>query len=335
MKRILTIDGGGIKGVFPAALIKHLEEQLPGPFASYFDLIVGTSTGGIIALALGLGLSGREVTSFYEIHGPKIFVPKKKGFLPFLARKASFGYYDMIFDTKYEAEVLKSALTETFDGLRIGDSRKRLVIPSFNIQTGNVHIYKTRHHERFEKDWRTLAVEAALATSAAPMYFDTFRTANGIPLVDGGVFANNPIGLAVVEAIGVLGWKPEEIQVLSLGCTYDPYNANLEKRNLGYKDWGPEGLAELFMRAQDSASLGTAMLLAGHQTYNNVYRISKEAPQKLYTLDGVDRIGLLKSLAADVARDEIAKLRKQGFFDAPAEEFVPIPMSTFKGGLAG
>ncbi|MBW7475674.1 patatin-like phospholipase family protein [Paenibacillus oenotherae] len=335
MKRILSIDGGGIKGVFPAAILKHMEEQLPNPISRYFDLIVGTSTGGIIALALGLGLSGREIVSFYEIHGPRIFIPKKKGLFSGLVHKASFGYSDMIFDTKYEANLLKSALAETFEGLRIGDSHNRLVIPSFNIQTGSVHIFKTRHHERFEKDWRVPAVEAGLATSAAPIYFDTFRTASGVPLVDGGVFANNPVGLAVVEAIGVLGWKPEEIQVLSLGCTHEAYHANLEKPNLGYKDWGPQGLTELFMRAQDSASLGTAMLLAGHPIHNNVYRLSKEAPPKLYTLDGVNRIDLLKSLAADVAREEIAKLRKLGFFDQPAEAFVPIPMPNVKEGVAG
>jgi uncharacterized protein len=73
MKRILAIDGGGIKGVVPASFLASIEESLPNTIAAYFDLIVGTSTGGIIALALGLGLSARETLAFYEDHGPKIF----------------------------------------------------------------------------------------------------------------------------------------------------------------------------------------------------------------------------------------------------------------------
>jgi len=73
MRRILSIDGGGIKGVFPASFLTTLEESLGHPIAKFFDLIVGTSTGGIIALGLGLGLSAKEILSFYEEHGPSIF----------------------------------------------------------------------------------------------------------------------------------------------------------------------------------------------------------------------------------------------------------------------
>ena len=73
MNRILTIDGGGIKGVFPAAFLATVEDAIECNVADYFDLIVGTSTGGIIALGLGLGLSAKELLAFYEEHGPTIF----------------------------------------------------------------------------------------------------------------------------------------------------------------------------------------------------------------------------------------------------------------------
>ena len=73
MKRILAIDGGGIKGVFPAAFLATVEDTIKRNVADYFDLIVGTSTGGIIALGLGLGLSAKELLAFYEEHGPIIF----------------------------------------------------------------------------------------------------------------------------------------------------------------------------------------------------------------------------------------------------------------------
>ena len=73
VRRNLVIDGGGIKGVVPASFLSHLEEVLPDTIAGYFDLVVGTSTGGIIALGLGLGLSANEILSFYANRGPKIF----------------------------------------------------------------------------------------------------------------------------------------------------------------------------------------------------------------------------------------------------------------------
>ena len=73
MKRILTIDGGGIKGVFPASFLAAVEDSIGENIANYFDLIVGTSTGGIIALGFGLGLSAKEILAFYEEHGPLIF----------------------------------------------------------------------------------------------------------------------------------------------------------------------------------------------------------------------------------------------------------------------
>ena len=73
MRRILSIDGGGIKGVFPAAFLATLEDSFGGSVGRFFDLIVGTSTGGIIAIGLGLGLSAKEILWFYEEHGPTIF----------------------------------------------------------------------------------------------------------------------------------------------------------------------------------------------------------------------------------------------------------------------
>lgn len=324
MKKILSIDGGGIKGVFPAAFLEQLEEQLGEPIVNYFDLIVGTSTGGIIALGLGMGFSAKEINSFYEKYGPSIFQPRKQGILAKLARKVTTGYSDMLFDTKYDAKALKYALHELFGNRIIGDSQTRLVIPSFNIQKGTVRIYKTRHHPRFEFDWKKSVVEAALATAAAPLYFQTFKTESGVPLIDGGVFANNPVSLAAVEAIGVLKWLPEELRILSLGCTEEPININLEKEHLGAADW-KLGLIEVFMKSQSSSSYGMATLLLDNHIHNNVYKINPMTPSKLYSLDGIKRIGLLKSLADETARYEIAELRKRGFFSERAEPFIPVP----------
>jgi uncharacterized protein len=97
--RILCIDGGGIAGTFPASFLASMEDNLDRPIGEYFDLIAGTSTGGIIALGLALGLSAVEITEFYEKKGPAIF-GQDRG--PILNRISSMiGSVRQIFTTKH------------------------------------------------------------------------------------------------------------------------------------------------------------------------------------------------------------------------------------------
>ena len=84
-----------------------------------------------------------------------------------------------------------------------------------------VHVFKTAHHPRFTTDCQELAVDVAMATAAAPTYLPAHVTARGLGLVDGGLWANNPAGLAVAEGIGTLGWAASDIRVLSVGCLDD------------------------------------------------------------------------------------------------------------------
>jgi len=137
MKRVLSIDGGGIKGVFPASFLATIEDSLGGPVGDYFDLIVGTSTGGILALGLGLGLDARKMLDFYTTHGRRIFGGNR--LLRTIWRLGK---------SKYSPAPLKNALSEVFGDRKLGDSRKRLVVPSFNLDSGEVHIWKTSHHPR-------------------------------------------------------------------------------------------------------------------------------------------------------------------------------------------
>jgi len=174
-KKVLSIDGGGIKGVFPASFLASVEESLGDKVSNYFDLIVGTSTGGIIALGLGLGMTAKDILKFYEELGPSIFhgsiISKLIG---------------RLYSSKYNQKPLNDALINTFGQKKLGESTKRVVIPSLNLETGEVHLFKTAHHPRLEKDYKMCAIDVALATAAAPTYFPTFQSSYGIPLVDGG-----------------------------------------------------------------------------------------------------------------------------------------------------
>jgi hypothetical protein len=307
-KKILSIDGGGIKGVFPAAFLTVVEETTGKKISDYFDLIVGTSTGGIIALGLGMGFSAREILEFYEELGPDVF--KGNTFMRFLR---SIGI------SKYDNVALRKALEKKFADKKLGESKNRLVVPSLNLENGEVHVYKTSHHERFQRDYKEKVVDIALATSAAPTYFPTYSSASGIPLVDGGLWANNPVGLAVVEAIGVLEWPRDELKVLSIGCTTEPINIKWARRfPMGKAYWGFK-VADLFMSAQSSASYGTAQLLAGHA---NVTRISPSVANGKFGLDVVKGIESLKGLGDSEARKALPTI--QSFFTDKAEAFVPI-----------
>src|SRR5579862_5207114 len=111
--RILSIDGGGIKGVFPAAFLAEIEKSIAAPLYRYFDLIAGTSTGGIIALGLGLGMTAAQITEFYKTYGPAIF-------------RAPRSLLRRFFAAKYSPEPLRSALEVVFGHLELGDSKVRL-----------------------------------------------------------------------------------------------------------------------------------------------------------------------------------------------------------------
>lgn len=308
MKKILCIDGGGIKGVFPASFLATIEDTINEKVADYFDLIVGTSTGGIIALGLGLGLSAKEILALYEEFGISVFAKKS------LLHKVS-----ALFKSKYDKKPLQRALEKKFGDRLLGESTKRLVIPSFSYENGEVHVFKTSHHPRFQRDYKEKVVNIALATSAAPTYFPSHTTTSGLPLIDGGIWANNPIGLSAVEAIGVLGWPKDQIKILSLGCTTSPvnYRSRFSTRGVGY--WALK-FVDLFMAAQSSSSTGTGILLVGEE---NISRVNVSVAKDRFSLDGVGDINVLKGMGDAEARKMYPKLKKI-FFTDKAEAFTPF-----------
>ncbi len=308
VRRVLSIDGGGIKGVFPAAFLAEIEQGLPEPLWRYFDLIVGTSTGGILALGLGLGLRARDLLGFYEEHGPRIFGGNRAvSWARHLAR------------LKYPREHLEVALRSVLRERRIGDAKTRLVIPSLHLDTGQVYIFKTAHHASLSTDYRRLATDAAMATAAAPSYFPVFSLGGNVPLIDGGVWANNPLGVAAVEAVGLLGWKRTDVRILSVGCSKKTFDSGSPRAwHRGRLFWAKRFIQASFA-GQDSAACGTAKLLVGEE---NVYRIDPRVSGDI-ALDSVKDMGRLTGLGAVEARAAQPQLRPV-FFATQADEFVPL-----------
>ena len=319
VRRILSIDGGGIRGVFPAAFLASLEEDLGEPLHRYFDLIAGTSTGGIIAIGLALGLSAQEILSLYLSHGPKIFGQDRAGLAGFAQRRIHDLKWAVV-GPKYSAEPLRSALESVLGEKRIGDAKTRLFIPAWNGTTKKVYIYKTAHHERFDTDYKDLAIDAALATAAAPTYFPQHITHNAVGLVDGGLWANNPVGFAVAEAVSTLKWPASDLQVLSVSCL-----ENVSEMSATYSALSiAQKTADFFIAGQSHASLGLAHILTGDPHERSaVHRVCQPVPDGFYSLDNTRRMSRLKGRGFAEAREQ-KPILKPIFFSEPTEPFVPV-----------
>jgi patatin-like phospholipase/acyl hydrolase len=313
--RVLSIDGGGIKGVFPASVLAGFESALElKSVAEYFDLIAGTSIGGIIAIGLGLGLNARDMVEFFVKKGPSIFPPDQPS-----AVRLLLGL------NRYDPEPLRSALGEAFGTQKLGDSKVRLLIPSFDASKPDIHIYKTAHSKRLMMDYKIPAVEVAMATAAAPTYFPAYDSINHFQLVDGGLWANNPVCMAVVEAITLLQQPPDEVDVLSIGCTQETVDYKAKWHPGFYWLW--HGIYAA-MRGQSQSALGMARHLTGRDKgAEKILRINPDVAAKRFNLDGVKKIEELQGFGYTEARNNLPYVRER-FFSERCEAFVPNHLPT-------
>jgi patatin-like phospholipase/acyl hydrolase len=306
--QILSLDGGGIRGVFSAATLAAIEADLNVSIADHFDLITGTSTGGIIALALGLGLSPKEILKFYTEKGPQIFSNRLgwRGLLHWVMRK-------------YPDSDIEASLKDCFSEKLLGHSTKRLVISSYNIDSNDVYLFRTPHHESLRRDYKVQAWKIARATSAAPTFFPPYRGIDSIRLVDGGVWANNPTLIGIVEAQRFLNIKAEDIWVLSLGTGQDAYSSPTRLNWGGKLLWASQAV-DVIMRGQSIAVHNHAQLLLGKE---RVERVNPYAPTGNLSLDGLPEIDILISRAAVFSRQVMPSLADK-FFIHKARPYAPL-----------
>ncbi len=305
--QILSLDGGGIKGLFSAAVLAKLEEDLRTDIIKHFDLITGTSTGGIIALALGLGVPPGQIVEFYAEQGPKIFSGPK--------------WWRSLrhpFRNKYPQKPLEVALREVFGERTLAESAKRLVIPAFSLDNDNVYLFKTPHHEHLRRDWRVPAWQVALATSAAPTYLPASHFTDRTRLIDGGVWANNPTVVGIAEALSMLNVNLADIRVLNLGTSSPVKHRHKRLDHGGLIAWS-RAAVDVTLRAQSCSTHATAIHLLGKE---NVVRLDPLVPEGIFGLDSV-KVDELYALAAQKSRDFAPKF-KSAFANHVASPFTPL-----------
>lgn len=308
--QILSLDGGGVKGIFSAGVLAAIEEDLDISVADHFDLIAGTSTGGIIAIGLGLGLRPREIVDFYLREGPSIF-PKCCGL-------KSLQHW---FRRKYSAKPLEEALKRCFKEKRFGDSKKRLVIPSYNLGEDDVYIFRTPHVERLRRDYKVPAWKVAKATSAAPTFFPASREVDSLRLIDGGVWANNPSLVAVTEAFGTLGVPLSAIHVFSLGTSDAVTQRKKRLNNGGIISWGRQNAAvDVIMRGQSIGVNNQVTWLLGE---DHIERLDPKVAADEFSLDGIHKADDLIAKAAHHSRVFMPTFRER-FMNHKAPIFEPI-----------
>ncbi|MFI3157265.1 MAG: CBASS cGAMP-activated phospholipase [Methylococcaceae bacterium] len=295
--KILSLDGGGARGYLSAKILANIESHLniknneEIPIGQRFDFIAGTSTGGIIALALALGKTAKDVEKLYYKNIPEIFGRKQRFCLKAIS-------------PKYKSFALEKMVEEVFDDYSLNDVKTHVLITSVNLDNAKPRFHKSGYFQRNSERLNEKLKDIAIATSAAPTYFkakaDLKHSHN---LIDGGICANNPSLSALIDSLNfqsnsLLNTIPpkniQDIVLISVGTGEIgemPYNSS-KLANGGWSDWAIP-IIDILMESQSQlAHFQTKFLLK-----ENYLRINPKLPFKM-KLDDIKKLDNLKNLAS-------------------------------------
>jgi len=324
MFKVLSIDGGGIRGVIPARVLVELEALVGAGTAQMFDLIVGTSTGGI--LAAGLSVTGDNEEARYRAADMLALYVEQGGEIFERSMWRRVASVEGLTDEKYSAANLEAILDKYLGKATLRDVQRPVVLTSYEIEKREPYFFKTSRAHVPGRDH--LLRDACRATSAAPTYFEPVRNTSIDDarelriLVDGGVFVNNPAMCAFAEAVE-MGHDVADILIVSLGtgiaCRPIPY--------ADAKNWGPIGwvqpiISVMMDGSADAADYQLKQLLpgSGKGRDQRYFRFDKNLSVARDDMDDASRgnILLLQEEAARIIEtqaeelERLATLLKQG-----------------------
>ena len=301
--RILSIDGGGVRGIIPARILQKIEEKTGKPIHELFDLVIGNSIGGLVALALltpheqgGAKYSAQDLVNFFEKRSSKIFYRS-------LWRYIITGWG--LWGPRYSRNNLDKLLHQLLGDTKLSQTLKPVLIVSYSLEDALPHLWRTRMaRQKLHKDYYLRDV--AGATSAAPTYFSpkVIQTEDQRTLyeIDGGIWANNPTDLAVAE-IKVLNINidPQNIILISMGTgSMKPDKAMLlqeaaQLRNAGIIGWLIRAKPNLISMMIHANSKSSQYMTTSF--YPNTHRLQISLPPHLSNMDDSQHIDTLQALA--------------------------------------
>lgn len=258
--KILSIDGGGIKGLYSASILASFENKTGKNIADHFDMICGTSTGGLIAIGLANGMSAKDLVDLYTVNGSKIF-PTSNSKLLRGFQNSYKSFRQICFSNKHSVRPLKRILEDLFGDKTMNDSNNLLCIPSFNLTNGQPKVFKKSGNQTEHFVDKTIKlVDIALATAAAPSYYPIHEH-NNFLYTDGGVWANNPSLCGLLEAIDYYvgeGKEFDDFGILSISSITNPNGwVSTSKKSKSIIGWREK----MFQTALDGQSYFTDYFL--------------------------------------------------------------------------
>lgn len=310
MKKILSIDGGGIRGIIPITLLAQIEKMTGKPISKTFDLIAGTSIGGIIALMLTVPdannkpkYSALDIKNFYIKFGKSVF---KKSFFRTVFSLGSLLSY------KYSTNMLDYYLNEFLGNIRLNRTLTDVIIPAYETEGSNPYFFKSRYARTpWENKENPYLKQVARATSAAPTYFEPFNLNDKSTLIDGGLFANNPAVCAYSEAKNVFG-DEKEFLIVSLGTGEHnkPYTYD-QLKNRGLIGWARPILDNVMNGASRTVDYQLNAMINKNSS-DQYYRFQVQLDAKADRMDDAsdENLRRLETFANNEIKENYSKLTK-------------------------
>lgn len=317
--KVLSIDGGGVKGVFVAKYLMIIESELKKrsngnvSIRNHFDLITGTSTGGLMAIAISLGISAEEIHNLYIDSAKGIFGNKRN-----ILRQ----FFDSSHSSKFLEKIIRDKFREYNKGKdpRLEDCKTDLCIPIYNLTTGEPSLLKTQNGKSSERDGQIPAFQVAMAAVAAPTYFNPYTGVYSdlkgnqkqiSSIVDGGIVTKNPALIAFLEATKVFNQPTSNLEILSIGTGMRKLANETNNKRWGIHYWlfkdKRRRLFEMFTQGQSQQVIGYLNLMKK--------KVSKE---NSFVFDRVDTILRMED---DIAFDEYDNKKIIAFSNLASVEF--------------
>lgn len=303
---ILALSGGGYRGLYTATILRRLEQSFGQPLARHFDLICGTSAGGLLALGLAAEIPAEDLETMFLRDGKRIF--DSRGLLRRIIGKWVIA--------RHSPAGLRDVLTEKLGTKTIGDLQHRVLIPAVNYSKGGGQFFKTPHLPKYETDHQRSLVDVGLATAAAPTYFPLHRIDGVGVFADGGLVANSPGFVGLHEARRLLRVDDNvPVRVLSIGTmTRGATVRGSARLDRGIFLWGAR-IFDLVISAQEIAVHD----MLTHVLGSNYFRIDDNAtPDQSRDIEKLD---VVTAGATHVLRERGAHAAQRALGDPALEAF--------------